>query len=302
MRWIRWCGVESTSPPTPKSREAEPRPPHALGSPTPGVVSLRNLALVRGGLCWLVLWKGVEMVDKITGRRVVAADPLIGDDRYDYADAFEVVLDDTDPRTPEALVRAGLEHAPTVLRYAIIAVHRWILRVAASTHGHRRRRVGMDGHSFLPRRRRLTGGRAVTGRHDHRPPRRTHPRGAHHLRVLPTPDAGQGRVVDRRAGSPRNCTYAAASSRPHDHDLSGRTGHPRPFQRAPRAPFSDRSRSPWLGSSSMTTAPQSEAIYPVRCATRRVYLARANSTMSFTTCSVTRSSFTLWFWDCSRST
>lgn len=127
-----------------------PRPPHALGSPTPGVVSLRNLALVRGGLCWLVLWKGVEMVDKITGRRVVAADPLIGDDRYDYADAFEVVLDDTDPRTPEALVRAGLEHAPTVLRYAIIAVHRWILRLRLAPTGTGGDVLGwMVTHSYL---------------------------------------------------------------------------------------------------------------------------------------------------------
>lgn len=69
------------------------------------------------------------MVDERFERKVVAADPLIGDDEFDYADAFEVALDDTDPRNPEALMRAGLEHAPTVLRYAIIAVHRWILRL-----------------------------------------------------------------------------------------------------------------------------------------------------------------------------
>lgn len=41
---------------------------------------------------------------------------------------------------------------------------------------------------------------------------------------------------------------------------------------------------------------------PPRASWRTGPLAHANSTMSFTTRSVTRSSSTLWFWDCSRST
>jgi hypothetical protein len=59
---------------------------------------------------------------------VVAESPPSGKSRYDYADAFEVTLPESDGRTAEQIVRAGLEHAPPALRSAIRTVHQHLLR------------------------------------------------------------------------------------------------------------------------------------------------------------------------------
>ena len=45
-------------------------------------------------------------------RRVGVTDPVATGRRYDYADAFEVRLPDTDPYPPETWVRAGLDMTP----------------------------------------------------------------------------------------------------------------------------------------------------------------------------------------------
>jgi hypothetical protein len=62
-------------------------------------------------------------------RPVVADEPLIGSDRYDYADAFEVRLRSDDARSAVDVFRAGLEQAPRVMRGVVLIVHRVVLRL-----------------------------------------------------------------------------------------------------------------------------------------------------------------------------
>jgi hypothetical protein len=63
-------------------------------------------------------------------RIAVAADePLIGNDRYDYADAFEIRLPEPDPRSAEEFMRCALEQAPLPVRRSIRIVHRHLLRI-----------------------------------------------------------------------------------------------------------------------------------------------------------------------------
>lgn len=59
---------------------------------------------------------------------VIAENPPPGKSAYDYADAFEVTLPEGDGRTAEQIVRAGLQHAPAILRSTIVVVHRHVLR------------------------------------------------------------------------------------------------------------------------------------------------------------------------------
>ncbi len=60
-------------------------------------------------------------------RRVSVTDPIAAGRRYDYADAFELRLDEPDPCSPEAWVRAGIDATPA-----------WIKRIA----GHRGEGLG----------------------------------------------------------------------------------------------------------------------------------------------------------------
>jgi hypothetical protein len=61
-------------------------------------------------------------------RRVEVADePLLGGDRYDYADAFEARVADPDNRSAEDWVRSGLEQAPWVIRRGVVVVHRFVI-------------------------------------------------------------------------------------------------------------------------------------------------------------------------------
>jgi hypothetical protein len=53
--------------------------------------------------------------------------PDVGDDRPDYADAFEVRTPERDDRTAELWIRAGLEGAPGWMRWVILLVHRHVL-------------------------------------------------------------------------------------------------------------------------------------------------------------------------------
>jgi hypothetical protein len=59
---------------------------------------------------------------------VPAEEPLIGK-RYDYADAFEIGLRASDPRSPEEFARHALERAPRSVQWTISTVHRYVLRL-----------------------------------------------------------------------------------------------------------------------------------------------------------------------------
>lgn len=60
-------------------------------------------------------------------RREVAEDSLrVGD--YDYADAFQIQLPETDTRSPEQLFRQAVDSRWLMLRWVPLA-HRWVLRL-----------------------------------------------------------------------------------------------------------------------------------------------------------------------------
>ena len=63
-------------------------------------------------------------------RRIPVADeePLIGSDRYDYADAFEIRVRESDARSAEQFARFALEQAPRVVRWIIWIAHRYVIR------------------------------------------------------------------------------------------------------------------------------------------------------------------------------
>ena len=59
-------------------------------------------------------------------RRVAVQDPRAAGS--DYADAFEIRLAGTDDRTAEEWLRDALEQLPAPVRWAIVVVHRYVLR------------------------------------------------------------------------------------------------------------------------------------------------------------------------------
>jgi|SRR5581483_12447892 len=62
-------------------------------------------------------------------RRVaVAREPLIGDESYDYADAFEIRAAEPDPRTAEELARAAFAKASPLARLGVLFGWRVLLR------------------------------------------------------------------------------------------------------------------------------------------------------------------------------
>jgi hypothetical protein len=65
---------------------------------------------------------------------VVAEEPLIGSDRYDYADAFEVRVHEPDARSAEQFARCALEQAPWPVRWTIRLAHRHLLRLRLGPH------------------------------------------------------------------------------------------------------------------------------------------------------------------------
>jgi hypothetical protein len=56
-------------------------------------------------------------------------EPLIAGGRYDYADAFEVQLDESDARSAEEFARCALEDAPSLVRGVVWFAHRYLLRL-----------------------------------------------------------------------------------------------------------------------------------------------------------------------------
>src|SRR5919201_971712 len=59
---------------------------------------------------------------------VAADEHLIGGARYDYADAFEVRVEESDGRSAEELVRSALERASWQVRWTVWLTHRYVLR------------------------------------------------------------------------------------------------------------------------------------------------------------------------------
>ena len=60
---------------------------------------------------------------------VLSYEPLIGSDRYDYADAFEIRLHESDPRSAEEFVRCALEAAARPVQAMVWIVHRYLLKL-----------------------------------------------------------------------------------------------------------------------------------------------------------------------------
>jgi hypothetical protein len=69
--------------------------------------------------------------DAARARRVpvAAEEPLIGRDRYDYADAFEIRVLESDRRSAEQFARCALEEAPWPVRWTVRVVQRHLLRL-----------------------------------------------------------------------------------------------------------------------------------------------------------------------------
>jgi len=60
--------------------------------------------------------------------QVPLEEPFIGDEYYDYADAFQARLHPLDVRSAEDISRCGLEQAPEPVGSAVRWVHRHVLR------------------------------------------------------------------------------------------------------------------------------------------------------------------------------
>jgi hypothetical protein len=70
---------------------------------------------------------------------VVADEPVICGDRFDYADAFEIRVPAADARSAEELARCALEQASSPVRWTVRIAHRHLLRLrlgAASSPDH----------------------------------------------------------------------------------------------------------------------------------------------------------------------
>jgi hypothetical protein len=73
-------------------------------------------------------------------RRPASDEPLVGQLGYDYADSFEIRLDEPDARTPEEWMRSAIGGAPTAMRITVGIAWRHLLRF--ELHG------GAPGHLF----------------------------------------------------------------------------------------------------------------------------------------------------------
>jgi hypothetical protein len=60
-------------------------------------------------------------------RPVPVEEPLIGSDRYDYAEAYEIRVREPDERSAEEIYRSGFEGAPWQARWFVWAVQRLFL-------------------------------------------------------------------------------------------------------------------------------------------------------------------------------
>ena len=64
---------------------------------------------------------------RLRARPVPVAEPLIGSDRYDYADAYEIRVREPDERSAEEIARFTFEQTPWPARWFIWAVQRLLL-------------------------------------------------------------------------------------------------------------------------------------------------------------------------------
>lgn len=61
-------------------------------------------------------------------RRTVTPEPLLNHAAYDYADSFEVRLDQPDSHPAEVWARTALEESPRAVRWLILFVHARVVR------------------------------------------------------------------------------------------------------------------------------------------------------------------------------
>jgi hypothetical protein len=66
-------------------------------------------------------------IERHSARRCVVTEPLIVSSPSDYADAFEVTVDEADDRTAEQVVRTGLAKVSPVMYPALLMAHRHVL-------------------------------------------------------------------------------------------------------------------------------------------------------------------------------
>jgi Protein of unknown function (DUF2867) len=74
---------------------------------------------------------------------------------FDYADAFELHTAESDSRTALEWLRAGLEDSPTALRWLIVIVHRYALRLRLGTGSDRDHVLGWHVAKLEPEETRL---------------------------------------------------------------------------------------------------------------------------------------------------
>jgi hypothetical protein len=92
----------------------------------------------------------VPGVPVVRRRAVPAEEPLIGTDRYDYADTFEVRMPEPDARSAEEVARAALEQAPRAVRWIIHSVHRYVVRFRLGPSSSRTHVIGWKIVSSQP--------------------------------------------------------------------------------------------------------------------------------------------------------
>jgi hypothetical protein len=80
---------------------------------------------------WKVRDQGAPRARRV---RVAAEAQLIGDARYDYADAFEIRMSEADERSAEQFARCALEQASWPVRLAVAIAQRKLLRLRLSPH------------------------------------------------------------------------------------------------------------------------------------------------------------------------
>ena len=94
------------------------------------------------------------MTDQDTPRArrvpVLAGESLIGSDPYDYADAFEVRLHESDARSAEEFARCALEEAPWPVRGTVRIAHRYLLRLRLGPRSSRDHLLGWKILSSQP--------------------------------------------------------------------------------------------------------------------------------------------------------
>jgi hypothetical protein len=85
--------------------------------------------------------------------RRVSVEPdqgLIGTDRYHYADAFEIRMQEPDPRSAEQWIRCAIEQAPWPVRWTVWIAHRHLLRLRLGPRSSLRHVLGWQIQTSQP--------------------------------------------------------------------------------------------------------------------------------------------------------